>query len=129
MSDRLLVITDLLAFVPLQLVAMDGSSEERELCIHTLDTFYGVTWNQTGVGFAASTFSWPAVAQMSAYVGRAEAAYGNITGMISHWYNSITPSEFTSNLPLLVIREQFLTDSFGYSGDGQRGQLAYRSRL
>jgi hypothetical protein len=82
----------LLAFVPLQLVAMDGSIEERELCTQTLDTFYGVTWNQTGVGFAASTFSWPAVAQMSAYVGRAEAAFGNITGMLSHWYNSITPT-------------------------------------
>ena len=82
----------LLGFVPLQLYAMDGTAEEQEVCIHTLDTFYGVTWNVTGAGFAASTFSWPAVAQMSAYVGRADAAFGNITGMISHWYGAITPT-------------------------------------
>jgi alpha-L-fucosidase 2 len=82
----------LLAFMPLQLFSMDGDEQEQEICVRTLDTFYGVTWNITGRGFAASTFSWPAVAQMSAYVGRGEAAFGNITGMFSHSYGSITPT-------------------------------------
>lgn len=76
----------------LQIVAMDGTDADRELCVRTLDNFYSVTWNLTGQGFAASTFSFPAVAQMSAYAGRGDAAFGNISAMISHQYSAVTPT-------------------------------------
>lgn len=48
------------------------------VCVNTVDNFYNVTFP----GNAASTFSYPAVAQMNAYLGRGNPAYGNVTAVL-----------------------------------------------
>ena len=60
---------------------------QQAICTSSVDTFYNVTWT----GHAQSTFSFPMVAQMSAFVGRADAAYGNVTAML-YRFGTITPN-------------------------------------
>eukprot|EP00035_Acanthoeca_spectabilis_P012802 m.232590 g.232590 ORF g.232590 m.232590 type:complete len:852 (-) comp15717_c0_seq3:218-2773(-) len=57
------------------------------VCTRTLDQFYTITWG----GHADCTFSYPPVSQMSASIGRGEAAWGNIT-RVTDWVTSIMPN-------------------------------------
>ena len=79
----------LLAFVDYLIIAPDDSSDAFTICANTLDNFYNVTWT----GHAASTFSIAGVAQMNAYLGRGNAAYGNVTSLLFE-AGTIGPSTF-----------------------------------